>query len=197
MQATPDPPRTAEAGFTLVLFVVAIALMAIFMGVAVQSISFQMQREKEAELIFRGEQYVEAIRLFKKRHGASPMRLKDLWEHKNPRIMRKKWKDPITDSESWGLVFLGEGERRVVPGQPTPTPTPQGGGDDREEEGEGKEPEKVGPIIGVHSRSCEESIRTYEGRTTYCEWKFILKDGPQPGPGPKPGPGPGPKPKPN
>ena len=29
----------------------------------------------------------------------------------------------------------------------------------------------VGPIIGVHSTSCDESIKVYEGHTTYCEWQ--------------------------
>jgi hypothetical protein len=35
---------------------------------------------------------------------------------------------------------------------------------------------KVGPIIGVHSTSCDEAIKVYEGRTTYCEWRFIFKE---------------------
>ena len=58
------PEDAREAGFTLLALMMMLILMAIFMGVAVESISFQMRREKEAELIFRGKQYVEAIRLF-------------------------------------------------------------------------------------------------------------------------------------
>ena len=47
------------------IVVSTIAIMSIMMTVAVQTVEFQMRREREAELIFRGEQYVEAIRVFK------------------------------------------------------------------------------------------------------------------------------------
>jgi hypothetical protein len=34
----------------------------------------------------------------------------------------------------------------------------------------------MGPIMGVFSTSCEESIKIYEGRTRYCDWKFTLAE---------------------
>lgn len=98
----------------MVMFVMIIAVMSISMGVAVQTAEFQMRREREAELIFRGQQYVEAIRLYKVKYGRYPMQLKEIWEAK-PRVIRKKWKDPITDSEDWGIIFLGQEGR--TPGQ--------------------------------------------------------------------------------
>ncbi len=196
--------RPGEAGFTLVMFVMVVAVMSIMMGVAVQSVSFQMQREREAELIFRGGQYVESIRLFRARYGRYPMRLKEIWEA-DPKVIRRPFKDPITDSESWGIVFLGQegqvgggrfdGQRDIGLGDPRPTGTPEGGrrgrgqpgseGDDglppgaqRDENGE-----IVGPIVGVHSTSCDDSIKIFEGRTTYCEWRFIFREDRQPGVG--------------
>jgi len=175
-----------EGGYTLVIVVLTIAIMSIMMTVAVQTVEFQMRREREAELIFRGEQYVEAIRLYKMKYGRNPMRLQEIWEA-DPRVIRKKWKDPITDSEEWGLIFLGQEGRRIgpenaFPGTPNPTQTvtfksPRGGlpGDSafgtRDRDGE-----KIGPIVGVHSTSCDESIKIYEGRTTYCEWQFVLRE---------------------
>ena len=39
----------------------------------------------------------------------------------------------------------------------------------------------VGPIVGVHSTSCDEAIKIYEGHTTYCEWRFIFREKPQQG----------------
>jgi hypothetical protein len=48
--------------------------------------------------------------------------------------------------------------------------------------------EKVGPIIGVHSTSCKESIKVYEGRTRYCEWKFLYQEQQQQGGGRRPPP---------
>ncbi len=187
------------------MFVIVIAVMSIAMGVAVQTAEFQMRREREAELIFRGEQFIEAIRLYKIKYGRYPMQLKEIYEAK-PRVIRKKWKDPITDSENWGIVFLGQEGRQVgaagtpvggsgrsakVTGRgrqsdegpsgatgdsagggarPFETPAPFGSpsqvGADR----------KVGPIVGVHSTSCDEAIKVYEGHTTYCEWRFIYNE---------------------
>jgi hypothetical protein len=47
--------------------------------------------------------------------------------------------------------------------------------------------EKVGPIIGVHSLSTDTSIKVYEGRTQYNEWKFVfLEEGADPAQGTAP-----------
>jgi type II secretory pathway pseudopilin PulG len=159
-----------------------IAVMAIMMAAAMQLVSFQEQREREAELIFRGQQYVEGIRLYRQKYGRYPMRMKELWEA-DPRVLRQKWTDPITRSEEWGVIFQGEeGRELVAPGggglPPTPTRTPVF---ERDREGEG---EKVGPIVGVHSLSTQSSIKVYEGRDQYDLWKFVLKkEGSAPGGG--------------
>jgi type II secretory pathway pseudopilin PulG len=149
-----------------------IAVMAIMMAVAVEIVSFQAKREKEAELIFRGQQYVEGIRLYKQKYGRNPMRMKELWEA-DPRVLRQKWTDPITGTDRWGVIFEGqEGRELQVPGtgeRATPTRTPIFERD-RQDDGE-----KVGPIIGVHSLSTETSIKVYEGRTQYDMWKFVLE----------------------
>jgi type II secretory pathway pseudopilin PulG len=177
-------PGTRQAGFTLAILVVILAIMAIWLGVAVQAVSFHMRRERETELIFRGEQYVEAIRLYRTRYGRYPMSLREIWEA-DPKVIRKRFKDPITDTNAWGLVLLGQEGQPIRPGgglpgqtptpapEVTPTPTPgPGGGSGRP----GEQP--VGPIIGVHSTSCDASIRIYQGRESYCEWKFIFRDQP-------------------
>jgi type II secretory pathway pseudopilin PulG len=159
------------------MVIMVVAVMAIMMAAAVEIASFQAQREKEAELIFRGQQYVEGIRLFRQKYGRYPMRMKELWEA-DPKVLRRKWADPITGSEEWGLVFVGqEGQQlggRVGGGgapQVTPTRTPVFG-----ERGLGGGGEKVGPIIGVHSLSQATSIKIYEGRTRYDEWKFVFQE---------------------
>jgi hypothetical protein len=36
----------------------------------------------------------------------------------------------------------------------------------------------VGPIIGVHSTSCEAAIKVYQGRERYCDWKFVFREQP-------------------
>jgi type II secretory pathway pseudopilin PulG len=166
------------------MVIMVVAVMAIMMAAAVQTVDFQMQREREAELIFRGQQYVEGIRLYRQKYGRYPMRMKELWEA-NPKVLRRKWTDPITGSEEWGLVFVGQQGQQIGGGgaggtgggQPTPTRTPVFG-----DRGLGGSGEKVGPIIGVHSLSDRTSIKVYEGRTRYDEWKFVLKEDQAAGP---------------
>ena len=208
-----------EAGYTMVMFVMVIAIMSIAMGVAVQTAEFQMKREREAELIFRGQQYIEAIRLFKTKYGRYPMKLKELYEAK-PRVIRKTWKDPITDSENWGIIFLGqEGQRRGQQGRQLAGPgaggrqrgrgvraigtqTPFDGGQTSDTGATGGQSEidpvtglprssfgqagaerKMGPIVGVHSTSCDDAVKIFEGHTTYCEWKFVYREERQQGQG--------------
>jgi hypothetical protein len=130
------------------------------------------------------------------------MQLKEIYEAK-PRVVRKKWKDPITDSENWGLVYLGQEGRELVPGgrqvagglentldsgaRPIETQTPFGkpGAPGSESDAGGLGPtgvnRKMGPIIGVYSTSCDEAIKIYEGHTTYCEWRFIFREQQQQG----------------
>ena len=150
---------------------VIMAIMAIMLTVAVQTATFQVQREKEEELIFRGNQIVEAIRLFQARNGRLPVKLVELVQAR-PRVTRKIWKDPITDKIDWVPIFVGQegdavgGAAGSNAGTPAPAPTPN----PAYRRGTGA---TFGPIIGVHSRSCEASIKVYNGRSRYCDWKFV------------------------
>lgn len=177
--------RRTEGGFTLAALVVTMAVMAIFLTVAVETVSFQQKREKEDELIFRGGQAVEAIRLFKARFGRYPIKLDELATAK-PRVLRRVWTDPMTGKADWVPVLLGEDgttvNRTPIPGatpQPTAQPTPQSSDDDSSGASSGSTPhagsskDTRGPIIGVKSRVCEGSIKLYLGHTNYCEWKFF------------------------
>ncbi|MBP1621077.1 MAG: type secretion system protein [Acidobacteria bacterium] len=185
----PSPLRgKRQGGFTLAGLFVVMAVMAIFLTVAVQSASFQAQREKEEELIFRGQQAVEAIRLFRARNGRFPLTLEELQKAK-PRVLRKPWADPMTGVPDWVPIYLGEQGTTLAGGQPAPTPTPARGGS--------RQPAGArGPIIGVRSRVCADSIKVYEGRTKYCEWKFFFdaQKPAQPGQPKPPVPGPTPRP---
>ncbi len=158
-----------QKGFTLAALVVMMAVMAIFLTVAVETVTFQQRREKEEELIFRGNQVVEGVRLYRARFGRFPVKLEELAKA-NPRVLRKVWADPMTGKPDWLPVFLGEDGTNVVPSAtpgatpvPTPMPTPRG------TSGENAR----GPIIGVKSRVCQSSIKLYLGHTNYCDWKFF------------------------
>ena len=96
-------PRT---GYVLIMLLFVITVMAIGLMVAVPVWQTQIQREKEAELIFRGNQYVEAVRIFQlKKPGTFPRSLDDLLKEK---CIRRLYKDPMNPEGDWNLVLLPE-----------------------------------------------------------------------------------------
>jgi len=174
----------------MVAVVVVMALMAIALTVAVQTATFHKRRENETELIFRGQQFVEGVRLFRARNGRLPLTLKELVDA-DPRAMRKAWNDPVTGKFDWVPVFLGQGGAQVQAGgaQPTPSPVPTespdedaGGWDGAGPTGTPGQQESFpatdarGPIVGVHSRSREEAIRVLNGRSRYSDWVFSAEE---------------------
>jgi type II secretory pathway pseudopilin PulG len=169
-KALPQAPRSSEAGYNMVVLMVAVTVLTIFTAAALPMWSHAMQREKEEELISRGWQYAEAIRVFQQRHGRYPTRLKELIEVK-PRSIRKLWEDPMSDDGAWGLVFQGVGAT-PLPGQTGPDgrPRPPGRSAPR-----GGEQETIGPIVGVHSRSKDEAIKTLFGEDSYDKWLFTVE----------------------
>ena len=100
-----DCGRWGEQGYNLVILMVLVTLMNIAIAVALPTWSNVAKREKEEELIFRGFQYAEAIRVFQKNHGRLPISLEELIE-REPRSIRQLYKDPITGGD-WGLLVQG------------------------------------------------------------------------------------------
>lgn len=187
---TSPPDRRGEAGYNLVVLIVAITILNILLAASLPLWSTAIRREKEEELIFRGLQYAEALRVFQNRHqGAFPTRLEQLIESQ-PRCIRQLWKDPMTEDGKWGLIF--QGQQNQQPLHPQTPKDPQGGsggdegdpgdgGDDAD--GDGGEPTfgprkgeevAVGPIVGVYSKSGKTSIMTFFGKQRYDEWRFTV-----------------------
>src|SRR3954462_428913 len=54
--------RRSEGGYTLVALLAMMTVLALFAMAAAPSVQQQMQREREQEAIFRGEQVADAIR---------------------------------------------------------------------------------------------------------------------------------------
>lgn len=170
-------------GYTLASVLIFTTLLMIGLTVVVQSWSNLLQREREEELIFRGMQYVEAIRVFQQRNGRLPNKLKELIEFGpgKPRCIRKLYKDPITDSDKWGLIFANNMKwPQVAPLEQPPEVGKVGSflpKSDMEikplETSQEGEPPPF-PIIGVFSTSTKESLRTFMGRKRYCDWDFSL-----------------------
>jgi type II secretory pathway pseudopilin PulG len=179
---------------------VGMAIMAVLMTVAMPVWRQASQREKEAELVFRGQQYVRAIRLFSQRAGPGvlPPSLDVLVDQK---FLRKKYKDPITGQDfdllgamqaaQAGAGFGRGAQASPQPGRGAPT-LPQGraGAPTSPQSGRGAAPmpspagvvvtpssgrggSVPGGIMGVASKSKDSSIRLYNGRSHYNEWAFI------------------------
>jgi type II secretory pathway pseudopilin PulG len=182
--------KHSEAGYNLVILMVAMTLLSIALTIALPKWSHVIRREREEELISRGFQYAEAIRIFQNKFQRPPVRLEELVEVE-PRSIRKLWKDPMTESGRWVLIPAGGGGPGFMPppppgpGSPPPPPEeeedPDGRPDDDEEIdpdtgiGAKKGIQQVGPFSGVHSRSSKESILVFNGRTRYDEWHFTLE----------------------
>ncbi|MDQ3071191.1 MAG: type II secretion system GspH family protein [Acidobacteriota bacterium] len=97
----------AETGFALAAMLVAIAVLAVVMLVALPTWRQQAQREKEMELVFRGEQYARAIGLYQRKlAGAFPPSLDTLVQQK---FLRKRYKDPIS-GEDFQPVFANSAQ---------------------------------------------------------------------------------------
>ncbi len=107
-----------RGGYTLVILMVLIAVMSIGLAAAGPYWSKIIQREKEEELIFRGMQYAEAIRVFQARFGRPPNRLEELLEAE-PRSIRQLWDDPMTEHGKW-LILSGAGQGGQPGGQQAP-----------------------------------------------------------------------------
>lgn len=117
--------RTDDRGYAMAALLVALSVMGIMLSVALPVWRTSVQREREAELVFRGEQYVQAITLFSRRNGGYPTSLDVL---RTGRYIRKLYKDPITNGD-FQPVYLGQIAAATpgVPGQGGPTvPAPSG-----------------------------------------------------------------------
>lgn len=97
---------------------IGITIMMVMIAAVLPLASTQSQREKEEELIFRGRQYAEGVRTFRRKYGRYPTTLKEMFETR-PRTLRKLWKDPVTNANDWSLITMGS---------LTPIGPPGGGG---------------------------------------------------------------------
>ncbi len=90
---------------TLMLIV---ALMGIVAMTVMIPLKFEMQRDREEEMIHRGVQYTRAIRLYYKKFGRYPTRLEDLENTNNLRYLRKRYTDPMNKNQPFRLLHYGE-----------------------------------------------------------------------------------------
>lgn len=151
-------PNTATGklvrGFSYISLLMYVAVLGV--GLAATAVSWQMarQREKEAELLYVGATFREAIALYYNRSPGEnrefPKQLRDLI--KDPRYpdlrryLRQIYRDPMTGDARWGTIAA-----------------PDGG------------------IMGVYSLSPAKPIKRagfvgpdgFDAAAAYSEWKFV------------------------
>jgi type II secretory pathway pseudopilin PulG len=98
----------SQQGFTYLAFLLFMAVAGAGLAAYGEIASHAGQREKEAELLFRGEQYREAIASYYKKEQRYPAKLADLLEDKRypmpVRHLRKLYRDPMSGEADWGTV---------------------------------------------------------------------------------------------
>lgn len=95
-----------ERGFALLLVFALAASVAILVYLEIPRVAFERQRDKEALLIDRGEQYARAIELYARKTHKYPQSLDELEHAQTIRFLRRRYKDPMTGKDEWRLVHM-------------------------------------------------------------------------------------------
>ena len=168
----------ADNGYAMAVLLIGLSVMAILMTIAMPVWKHDAQREKEAELVFRGEQYGRALAMFQRKHGpgTTPPTVQALLDD---HILRKKYKDPITNDD---FDVLLQGQNAAGSTSTTALTSGRGGttstapqGSSTAQRGAGPGASTNGPVGGIFafaSKSKEQSIRIYKGHSHYNEWQF-------------------------
>ncbi len=108
-----NPPRTsrrrAESGYALVMAMFLIVAMLVSSQVVLRNLVTVRRRQREADTIWRGQQYVRAIRLYYHKTGHYPQSLDDL-EKGLPELHFLRfcaYKDPVNSTDgSWRFIYV-------------------------------------------------------------------------------------------
>jgi type II secretory pathway pseudopilin PulG len=107
--------REGQQGYVLLAIILVLALIVIAAAAAAPDIAMSIRREREAELIHRGTQYMRAIQHYYKKFGRYPVRIEDLENTNNQRFLRRRYKDPLTGKD-FRLLHFGEVNLGAVTG---------------------------------------------------------------------------------
>jgi len=146
--------RSRAAGFAYIGLLVAIVLIGAALAAVGEVWSVQSQREREVELLYRGDAIRKAIAAYVTHNAGGaryPQALQDLVEdQRSPKIgryLRRVYEDPITGATDWTLIRAADGG-----------------------------------IMGVASSSQGEPIKrhgfgmrdtAFDDASCYCDWQFI------------------------
>ena len=110
-------PRRDERGFTFLWLIFVLAVVAAGLAAIAQPIHLSVQREREAELMFRGGEIGRGLASYRAASPASvaqaPATLEELLDDRRGprplRHLRRLYADPFTGQPDWVLVTTEDG----------------------------------------------------------------------------------------
>jgi len=116
-----DSGKQTDSGYMLLVLMLAVAvLMITMMGVA-RNYRRSVQRDREVEMIHRGEQYARAVQRFYRKNGRYPVSIEQLENMNKIRYLRKRYKDPMSPDGAWKIVHPMDVKLKSSVTQPTGT----------------------------------------------------------------------------
>jgi hypothetical protein len=118
--------RQSERGYALLLVAFVATLMLIAAMTAAPDILTYGKREREKEMIWRGNQYIRGIKMYYRKTGKFPTSLEDLTKPQmgNIHFMRQAYKDPMNKEDgSWRLIYVGPNGQLIGSLKPQPALT--------------------------------------------------------------------------
>ncbi len=183
-------PTFQNRGYAFLILMMMVTILLISLTAALPSIYTAGQREKEEELIFRGNEYARAILFFHRQFGRFPSSIDEILKKTNGfRFLRRAYRDPMSLNGKWRLIHANAAgmllDSRTMPiaGRPvnpagqTPAGTqPPDAQPPQEKEGDKSifTNQMLGAfIVGVASSSTKNSIRVFNDQTRYDKWEFL------------------------
>jgi hypothetical protein len=99
----------SEDGYAVLLAIFLVATMLLFAAAATPNVVTEGRRLREQEAIWRGNQYVRAIRLYYQKNGKYASSLEDLTKPNavGVHFLRKAYKDPMNAADGkWRLIYV-------------------------------------------------------------------------------------------
>lgn len=176
-------------GHMLLVAIIAVTALSLGLSMAVQPLRTARQRMQEQELLYRGRHIADGIRRFYIKYGRFPYDLEEMADQE-PRFLRKLYKDPMTESGEWTVVYLDPsdlgGVKRLNSATRRLLQTVGGeslGGIQEQVASEELNSENVPQsqsvfqinnrqVTGIRSKSDEEGLTEFQDSRIYSDWLF-------------------------
>ena len=194
-------PAPGANAYALIVVMIMVTALLISLTAALPSVYQQGQREREAELIFRAEQYSRAIYLFHAALGRYPASVKELLSTNGVRFLREPYPDPIARNGRWrflhanaaGMLIDSFTQAQLISTVPAASSSESksalakaeeqrkkqaeaqcNGGQDSNSDASYQTGQLLGAFIaGVAPCSNRQSIRVVNQADHYDEWEFL------------------------